>query len=84
MHSTVLSTSRGNSKRSVDLQASDRSYELCTDQLVVLQLLGVDATGVPDASIHLSNTNTLGPETVQVTHGVHAHVTETLGEEEEE
>ena len=52
-------------------------------QLVVFQLFGVDAIGVPDASVHLSYSYTLGPETVQVTHGVQAHVTEALKHERE-
>lgn len=49
-----------------------------TDQFVVLQLFGVDATGVPDASVHFSDSDTLGTEAMQVPHGVETHVTKTL------
>lgn len=52
-----------------------------THQFVVLQLLGVDAVGVPDASVQLANPNTLGTEAVQVAHRVQAHVAEALQEE---
>lgn len=47
-------------------------------QFVVLQLFGVDAVGVPDVSVHLSDAHALGTIAVQVTHRVQAHVTETL------
>lgn len=49
-----------------------------THQLVVLQLLGVDAAGVPDVSVQLAHPDTLGPEAVQVAHRVQAHVAEAL------
>ena len=50
-------------------------------QLVVFQLFWVNAIGVPDASVHLSYSYTLGPKTVQVAHGVKAHVTKALKHE---
>lgn len=49
-----------------------------SDQLVVLQLFGVDALRVVDGAINFSHTDTLGSEPVQVPHGVEAHVTEAL------
>lgn len=49
-----------------------------THQLVVLQLLGVDAVGVPDASVPLGHPHTLGPGAVQVAHRVQAHVAKAL------
>ena len=48
-------------------------------QFVVLQLLGVDALGVVDGAVDLAHAHALGPEAVQVPHGVEAHVTEALG-----
>lgn len=52
--------------------------ETSTDQFVVLQLFGVDAVGVPDVSVHFSDSDALRPETVEVPHGVKPHVPETL------
>lgn len=54
-----------------------------THQLVVLQLLGVDAARVPDAAVHLGHAHTPGAEAVQVAHAVEPHVTEALRSEEQ-
>lgn len=51
---------------------------MATDQFVVFQLFGVDAFGVPDASVHFSDADALCPVTMKVAHGVKTHVTETL------
>lgn len=47
-------------------------------QLVVLQLLGVDALRVVDGAVDLPHAHTLGSKAVQVPHGVEAHVPEAL------
>lgn len=52
--------------------------EPLTDQFVVLQLFGVHAVGVPDATIDLSNSHTFGTITVKVTHGMQTHIAKTL------
>ena len=62
----------------MELSASKKPGYFKTHQFVVLQLFGVNAIRVPDASIQFSYTHTFGSKAVQVTHGVQAHVTKAL------
>lgn len=68
-HRTIKTKARGGQKG--QLRGS-------SDQLVVLQLFGVDPLRVVDGAIDLSHANTLGSKPVQVPHGVKAHVPEAL------
>lgn len=55
---------------------------LCTHQFVVLQLFGVDAFGVPDASVQFSDSDAPRSKAVKVAHAVKPHVTEALQAEQ--
>lgn len=50
-------------------------------QLVVLQLLGVDAVRVVDGAVDLADAHALGAVPVQVPHGVQTHVAKALSTE---
>jgi hypothetical protein len=50
----------------------------CIDLEILIRNLGVDSLGVVDGSIPLHDSDALGACTVEIPHGVQAHVAESL------
>lgn len=68
-----------NVKRNISEQIGEKTvFKKKRYQFIILKLFGVDALWVVDGSINFTNTHTLGPEPVQVPHGVETHITKAL------
>ena len=56
---------------------------LFTHKEVILEFSGVDAVWIDNASVTFHHSDTAGASTVQITHGVHAHITKALQKKNE-